>query len=116
METTTVIEQLTLSGVLSLLTYLQHVRQCQARLNPDTVAAMLWEMLNQLNIESSKTTVDYGWDRTEALPHSYLPIEGVNWYNIGECGDDEFVTAIPLRSPSTQHSALPIGIRKTRLS
>jgi hypothetical protein len=95
METITALEQLTLNEALSLLSYLQHVRHDQARLDRDTVAAMLWKMLNQLTVEYSKMTVDYGWDETEKLPDSYVPIEGVNWYTIAECSDDEFVTAIP---------------------
>ncbi|MBW4521259.1 MAG: hypothetical protein KME16_16365 [Scytolyngbya sp. HA4215-MV1] len=57
------IEKLTLSGALTLLTYVQHSRLEEKRLDAKAVTAVLCEMLSQISIEKPGITKEYGWQK-----------------------------------------------------
>ena len=55
------IEQLTLNGAVTLLTYLQHSRLEDEAMGAIAIAAMLCEMLNQLEALYPGFARSYGW-------------------------------------------------------
>ena len=55
------IEQLTLNGAMTLLTYLQHSRLEDEAIGAIAISAMLCEMLNQLEDLHPGVASDYGW-------------------------------------------------------
>ena len=57
------IEKLTLSGALTLLTYVQHSRLEEKKLDEKAVIAVLCEMLSQISTEKPGITAEYGWHR-----------------------------------------------------
>jgi hypothetical protein len=57
------IEQLTLNGAMTLLTYLQHSRLEDEATGAIAIAAMLCEMLNQLEALHPGIVNEYGWQQ-----------------------------------------------------
>jgi hypothetical protein len=57
------IEQLTLNGAMTLLTYLQHSRLEDESTGAIAIAAMLCEMLNQLESLHPGIVNEYGWQQ-----------------------------------------------------
>ena len=60
------IEQLTLNGAVTLLTYLQHSRLEDEAMGAIAIAALLCEMLNQLESLYPGIVSDYGWQHRDA--------------------------------------------------
>ncbi|PSB28145.1 hypothetical protein C7B82_14985 [Stenomitos frigidus ULC18] len=58
------IEQLTLNGAMTLLTYLQHSRLEDETTGVIAITAMLCEMLNQVESLHPGITSEYGWQPT----------------------------------------------------
>ncbi|GEM_PF-6626981 len=58
------LEQLTLNGAMTLLTYLQHSRLEDESAGAVAIAALLCEMLNQLEMVHPGVATNYGWQRT----------------------------------------------------
>ncbi|HIK43020.1 hypothetical protein [Thermoleptolyngbya sp. M55_K2018_002] len=67
------LNQLTLTGAMSLLTYLQYAQFQQQALEAGAIAATLCEMLNQLHQQYPGIADDYGWQPTDA-PALPMPI------------------------------------------
>lgn len=61
MDTHHDLDQLTLTGAISLLTYLQYAQFQNRALEPGAIAATLCEMLSQLNQQYPDLAADYGW-------------------------------------------------------
>lgn len=61
------LEQLTLNGSITLLTYLQYAQLTDDSMNASAVAAALCEMLNQLESIQPGITYDYGWRKVNSL-------------------------------------------------
>ena len=57
------IEQLTLNGAMTLLTYLQHSRLEDEAMGATAIAALLCEMLNQLESLYPGIANAYGWQQ-----------------------------------------------------
>jgi hypothetical protein len=62
------LEQLTLSGATTLLTYMQCAHLTNNELNASALAATLCEMLNQLEEFQPGVAHNYGWSKSESLP------------------------------------------------
>jgi hypothetical protein len=69
------LEQLTLNGAITLLTYLQYAQHNSDLLNAEAVVATLCEMLNQLNTQYPQIAAGYGWQQTTELAR--LPEESL---------------------------------------
>lgn len=61
-----VLEQLTLNGAVTLLTYLQHDRLKDEAIGAVAIAATLCEMLSQLEATYPGTTGNYGWQQVHS--------------------------------------------------
>ncbi|MCL6436093.1 MAG: hypothetical protein K6T90_18155 [Leptolyngbyaceae cyanobacterium HOT.MB2.61] len=61
------LEQLTLNGSITLLTYLQCAQLTNDSVNARAVAAALCEMLNQLESIQPGITYDSGWRKVNSL-------------------------------------------------
>jgi hypothetical protein len=57
------VEQLTLTGALTLLTYLQYSHFDDQGINADAVTATLCEMLTQLDTKHPGISSEYGWQK-----------------------------------------------------
>ncbi|WP_448602656.1 hypothetical protein [Thermoleptolyngbya sp.] len=64
MDTYRDLDQLTLTGAISLLTYLQYAQFQRRALEPGAIAATLCEMLSQLNQQYPGITSSYGWEES----------------------------------------------------
>lgn len=69
------LNQLTLTGAISLLTYLQYAQFQRQALEAGAIAATLCELLNQLHQQYPDIAADYGWQPTDApaipIAHSH---------------------------------------------
>lgn len=61
------LEQLTLNGATTLLTYLQCTRLTNEGIGAEALAATLCEMLNQIEAEHPGITHGYGWEKVISL-------------------------------------------------
>jgi hypothetical protein len=57
------VDELTLSGAMTLLSYLQYSQQCSDSVDVVAVAATLCEMLSQLEHELPGVAKAYGWEK-----------------------------------------------------
>ncbi len=57
------LEYLTLSGAMTLLTYLQYARISDQQLQAQAVVGTLCEMLSQLEINFPGVAEEYGWTK-----------------------------------------------------
>lgn len=55
------LDQLTLTGAISLLTYLQYAQFQQQALDAGAIAATLCQMLSQINQQCPGLVAGYGW-------------------------------------------------------
>ncbi|MDX2239491.1 MAG: hypothetical protein NW224_02300 [Leptolyngbyaceae cyanobacterium bins.302] len=61
------VDQLTLTGAMSLLTYLQYSQLSPSSVKAAAIAATLCEMLSQLEDAFPGITKEYGWEKIMLL-------------------------------------------------
>ena len=61
------LEQLTLNGAITLLTYLQCAQTIHNQVKAEAIAAVLCEMLSQLETYFPGITQEYGWEKVTLL-------------------------------------------------
>lgn len=66
MNTDLELDQLTLTGAISLLTYLQYAQFQQQALESGAIAATLCELLSQLHHKYPGIAAEYGWQPMDA--------------------------------------------------
>lgn len=66
------VDELTLNGAMTLLSYLQHAHLSLATVKADAIAATLCEMLSQLESDFPGITREYGWEKIYELPERSL--------------------------------------------
>lgn len=61
------LEQLTLNGAMTLLSYLQYAQTVHNQVKAEAIAAVLCEMLSQLETTFPGITQEYGWEKVSPL-------------------------------------------------
>lgn len=61
------VDQLSLSGAMTLLSYLQHSHLASTEVKAEAIVATLCEMLSQLEDNFPGITKEYGWEKTITL-------------------------------------------------
>lgn len=61
------VDQLTLSGAMTLLGYLQHSQIAPSQVKAEAIVATLCEMLSQLEANFPGITKEYGWEKIITL-------------------------------------------------
>jgi hypothetical protein len=79
------VDQLTLNGAMTLLSYLQCAHLSPSHLKATAIAATLCEMLSQLEAEFPGITHEYGWEKIVELSELPFAIADREAFPVLEC-------------------------------
>jgi len=74
---TRLVDQLTLNGAMTLLSYLQCSHLSASHIKVEAIAATLCQMLSQLETEFPGITREYGWEKIVDLAETASPIANI---------------------------------------